>query len=180
MGNCMSPLENQCQPRLRLGRHWFSRGDNFPCYLLMPSMFIQYSISLTYAQDQKDFKRNSMTFMATHQHKNPCSSSHEICQTLSWSLLLYILFVWSQLQNCSSPHTRQASADSYLITPRPCDVKRHCTGLFLGLIQKKMAVPISMLTSSTIDGCDFYNPLQFIEIEVNTCSIKGKICTVLN
>ena len=26
--------------------------------------------------------------------------------------------------------TRQASADSYLITPRPCDVKRHCTGLF--------------------------------------------------
>ena len=30
--------------------------------------------------------------------------------------------------------TRQASADSYLITPRPCDVKRHCTGLFLGLI----------------------------------------------
>ena len=30
--------------------------------------------------------------------------------------------------------TRQASADSFLITPRPCDVKRHWTGLFLGLI----------------------------------------------
>ena len=30
--------------------------------------------------------------------------------------------------------TRQASADSFLITPRPCDVKRHYTGLFLGLI----------------------------------------------
>ena len=26
--------------------------------------------------------------------------------------------------------TRQASADSYHITPRPCDVKRHCTGLY--------------------------------------------------
>ena len=30
--------------------------------------------------------------------------------------------------------TRHASADLYLITPRPCDVKRHCTGLFLSLI----------------------------------------------
>ena len=26
--------------------------------------------------------------------------------------------------------------------------------------EKKMAAPISMLTSSTIDGCDFYNRLQ--------------------
>ena len=68
-----------------------------------------------------------------------------------------------------------------LPSARPCDVKRHCTGLFLGL----MAAPISMLTSSTLDGCDFYNPcsylvtpkLYFIEIEVN--SIKGKICTLL-
>ena len=30
--------------------------------------------------------------------------------------------------------TRQASVDSYLITPPLCDVKCHCTGLFLGLI----------------------------------------------
>ena len=30
--------------------------------------------------------------------------------------------------------TWQASADSYLIPPRPCDERRHCTGLFLGLI----------------------------------------------
>ena len=27
-------------------------------------------------------------------------------------------------------------------------------------LEKIMAAPISMLTSSTIDGCDFYNPLQ--------------------
>ena len=57
--------------------------------------------------------------------------------------------------------TRQASADSFLITPRPSDVKRHWTGLFLGLnLEKKMAAPVSMLTTSTIDGCDFDNPLQ--------------------
>ena len=41
------------------------------------------------------------------------------------------------LQRTWFPPTRQASADSYLITLRPCDVKRHCTGLFLGLILKK-------------------------------------------
>ena len=32
--------------------------------------------------------------------------------------------------------------------------------LFRLNLEKKMAAPISMLTSSTIDGCDFYNPLQ--------------------
>ena len=32
--------------------------------------------------------------------------------------------------------------------------------LFRLHLEKKMAAPISMLTSSTIDGCDFYNPLQ--------------------
>ena len=32
----------------------------------------------------------------------------------------------NKVQNPSSKdHTRQASADSYLITPRPSDVKRH-------------------------------------------------------
>ena len=48
-----------------------------------------------------------------------------------------------------------------------------------------MAAPISMLTSSTIDGCDFIIhcsylvilKLHFIEREVN--SIIGKIYTVL-
>ena len=36
----LSPLGNKCQPRFRLGRHWFSRGDYFPCYPLVQSIFI--------------------------------------------------------------------------------------------------------------------------------------------
>ena len=32
--------ENQCQPRRSRGWHWFSRGDNFPCYPLMQSIII--------------------------------------------------------------------------------------------------------------------------------------------
>ena len=36
----LSALENQCQPRLRLGRHWFSRDDNVPYYPLAQSIFI--------------------------------------------------------------------------------------------------------------------------------------------
>ena len=40
-----SALENQCQPRLRLGRHWFSRGDNFP---MLPSHAVNiYIIHIT-------------------------------------------------------------------------------------------------------------------------------------
>ena len=52
----LPPRENQCQPRLRLcrhwfsrgaisrGWHWFSRGDNFTCYPLVQSIFISYLV----------------------------------------------------------------------------------------------------------------------------------------
>ena len=36
----MSPRENQCRPRRSWGWHWFSRGDNFPCYSLVQSIII--------------------------------------------------------------------------------------------------------------------------------------------
>ena len=36
----MSPRENQCRPRRSRGWHWFSRGDIFPFYPLVQSIFI--------------------------------------------------------------------------------------------------------------------------------------------
>ena len=90
----------------------------------------------------------------------------------------------SYLIRCS---TRQASADSFLITPRPCDVKRHCTGLFLGLIQKKKWLrPSACLQVQRLTGVIFIihcsylviPKLYFIEREVN--SIQGKSIQSLN
>ena len=41
-------MSTEVLPRLRLGRHWFSRGDNFPCYPLVQSIFILlYNIVIT-------------------------------------------------------------------------------------------------------------------------------------
>ena len=64
-----------------------------------------------------------------------------------WNILVIdfmFLYVYNMNKHaifpiCSSQFTpthptQQASADSYLFTPRPFDVKRHWTGLFLGLI----------------------------------------------
>ena len=36
----MSPRENQCRQRRSGSWHWFSRGDNFPCYPLMPLIIV--------------------------------------------------------------------------------------------------------------------------------------------
>ena len=44
----LKPLENICPPQLRLGRHWFSQGDDFPCYSLVQSIFIVFSFSDQY------------------------------------------------------------------------------------------------------------------------------------
>ena len=46
-------LENQCQPRLSFSQHWFTRGDNFPSYSLMQSIFIQYFFMVSYSADPK-------------------------------------------------------------------------------------------------------------------------------
>ena len=55
-----------------------------------------------------------------------------------------------------------------LIKPRPIRTSSRLGRVTLSAIaqdyfrlnlEKKMAAPISILTSSTIDGCDFYNPL---------------------
>ena len=56
---CLSPLKTQCQPRLRLGRQWFSRSNNFPCNPLPHNyhinwMLIKYIVYITSA----DFKNN--------------------------------------------------------------------------------------------------------------------------
>ena len=40
MGNCHPEKTIKCRPRRSRGWHWFSRGDNFPCYFLMQSIFI--------------------------------------------------------------------------------------------------------------------------------------------
>ena len=39
----ISPQENQCRPRRSRGLHWFSRGDNFPCYPLVQSIYLYYT-----------------------------------------------------------------------------------------------------------------------------------------
>ena len=41
----LSLLENQCRPQLRLGQHWFSRGDNFHVTMLPSRAVNIYIIS---------------------------------------------------------------------------------------------------------------------------------------
>ena len=103
-----------------------------------------------------------------------------------------LLVAYYTSSSCNKGHvvlnvlgTRQASADSYPITPRPSDVKRHWTGLFLGLIEKKWLRPwsaclqVQRLTGVIfiIQCSHFVIPkLYFIEREAN--SIIGKVVLI--
>ena len=103
-----------------------------------------------------------------------------------------LLVAYQTSSSCNKGHvvlnvlgTRQASADSYPITSRPSDVKRHWTGLFLGLIEKKWLRPWSACLQVQrftgvifiIQCSHFLIPkLYFIEREAN--SIIGKVALI--
>ena len=59
LNDLMYIRKNQCQPRLRLGSQWFSRGDNFPCYPLLQSIIvIMFQYSWSWRKSTHKFYRN--------------------------------------------------------------------------------------------------------------------------
>ena len=81
----MSPREKQCPPRRSQGWHCFSRGNNFPCYPLVQSIFIilywtliKYIVYITFA-----FKTIQVKWIFEFVFHTPLIQTSKWCQSES-------------------------------------------------------------------------------------------------
>ena len=87
----MSPLENQCQPRLRLCRHWFSWGDNFPCTLLSSQNLIYISLLFTWLSIKPMHTGESIAYFLIASKYNQTRKTIE--NTKNWFEIVLLCFV---------------------------------------------------------------------------------------
>ena len=81
MGNC-HPLKNQCQPRLHLGRHWFSQGDNFSCYPLVQSIIrFDKTFCQQYNLKSASISMVSLIHLKLQRFNHYCKMDRNICLT---------------------------------------------------------------------------------------------------